>query len=317
VIVFLIPRPDFLPVPRVEIRMEAEAFSWDGGSAGGEGSDELDGGNAGLSSPGFDAGTAAAEFIDVPAGVDSLTLWRVSEGRRMKVRGAVGRVFAGSFSTQDVEAPFDTDASYEVEFFDSGMSVASQSVGKVILPWEGDPLGCLLQQPLDPSLNAVVVNLAGSADSVTREAPFELVHTEGNSAPSLIGAGPRRLASNVAVDFAAPSRATSRAVWATLGTDQDPQLPIWLVRPHAGLMPRVFFAGVKALTESEVDLRFGGEWTRFSASVDEVAPPAPALVIAPLSYSDLDTYDSYSARDAAYGSYSAQDSDYSLAGAAG
>lgn len=95
-------------------------------------------------------------------------------------------------------------------------------------------------------------------------------------------------------------------------------MPVWLIRAHHGFLPRVFFCYVRTLVEVDINLRHRGEWTRFQAVVDEIAPPAPALVISPLSYTDLDvTFESYDDMDAAFPSYNARDTAWDLAGAAG
>ena len=316
-IVSLVTHTDFSPVPRVEIRLE-ESLEFEGGDAGGTGLDELDGGDAGGGGGGVDGGTAATLMVEVPDGTDTVTVWRRSEGREMKGRGIVGRVFTGSLGALDMEAGHDVTSSYELECFGAGVSLGRLSLGTVTLPWEADPNGVLIQQPLNPSMSVVAMNLEGSWPALTREAPGEAVYTEGNPFPTLVGFGPRRALTGVSLDFGVATREDAARVWETLGTPDNPQLPVWLIRAHQGFLPRVFNCHVKTLTELDINLRHRGEWTRFQAVVDEIAPPAPALVIAPLSYDDLDvTFPDYVVMDAAFPSYSARDTAWDLAGAAG
>jgi hypothetical protein len=317
VIVSLTPLSDFAPVPRVEIRLTEEVFSWDGGDAGADGPDLLDGGGASSGGGGFDAGTASTVVVDVPAGTDRVTFWRSTEGRPLKVRGGVQRAFSGSAGLLDLEAGFDVPSSYEVECFSGSVSLGRLPLGSVVLPWTGDPDACLVQQPLNPRLNAVVVNLEGSWPAISRSAPGERVYTQGSSYPSVVGFGPRQGITDAAVDFGASTRDVASRVWATLGTQEAPQLPIWLIRTHQGLLPRVFFGMVDTLQEIDVDLWNGG-WSRFSSQLTEVAPPAPALVESPLRYSDLAAvFPTYSALKAALPRYSQVTTAFEYAGAAG
>lgn len=318
VIVTLEAQPHFAPVPLVRVVLR-DANTWDGGSPGIVGPDSLDGGSPSTASVGVDAGSPTTRTVSLPGGTDSVTLWWVSEGRTDVVPGAIQRPVGSRFEHLDVEAGFDVDTAYEVECFDVGQSIGRVALGSVRLPWEGNPDGCLVQQPLDPYLNAQVVNMDGSWPSLTWEAPGELVRPMGVSAPIVVGFGPRQTAQDVALVFGAPSREVSRRVRATLGTEADPQLPVWLIRGHQGLLPRRFYAHVKTLKETDAGVDDEGEsWSEFSATVTEVARPAPGLQISLLSYDDLDvSYPSYDERDAAYASYDDMDTDWSLAGASG
>jgi hypothetical protein len=316
VIVSLTPRSDANPVEAIEILL-AEEVIWDGGDPGDPG-DVLDGGTPVLSNVAFDGGSPAMLTVALPDGTDTITLWWSSQGRSDKVPGAIRRGFAGAFAHLDVEAGFDVPTAYEVECFAGTTPLGQVSLGSVVLPWAGDPNGCRIQQPLNPYLNAEVMNLSGSWPSLTWNAPGELVSTQGAVYPSLVGFGPRQAATDIAVDFGAPTREIADRVKATLGTQDSPQLPVWLIRAHQGMLPRRGYVHVQSLQEIDVNMRAGGEWSRFQAAVTEIARPAPGLQITPLSYEDLDvSYADYDVRDAAYASYDAMDADWALAGAAG
>ncbi|RLK47614.1 hypothetical protein [Microbacterium telephonicum] len=317
-IVTLTPRTDFFPVPRVEIGFDPfTAFS--GGTAPATGPDTLSGGSAGGTGPTiYSGGSAATASVDLPAGTDSVTLWWRSEGRTGKVRGVVSRFFTGAGGFLDLEAGLNALTTYELECFDGDTSLGRVSLGTVSLPWDGDENAVVIQQPLNPNLNAQVINLEGAWPSYSRTAVGELVTVEGATRPVVVGAGPRQGLTNVDIDFGVTDAAESAAVWATLGTDDAPQVPVWLIRAPAGFIPRRLFAHIATLNEVDIDYRYGDEWSRFQATVTEVSPPAPGLVISPLSYDDLDvSYASYDARDDAYPSYDDQDTDWALAGAAG
>ncbi|MBD8218196.1 hypothetical protein IFU40_06060 [Microbacterium sp. CFBP 13617] len=314
----LSPESAFTPVPHIRISI-VEADAWDGGSPLTTGPDSVNGGGPTTSSFGFDAGSPISRSVNLPEGTDTVTLWWRSEGVTDLVAGAVRRPMTTAFGHLDVEAGFDVNTGYEVECFDGTRSLGRVWLGSAMLPWTGDPDGCIVQQPLNPYLNAVVTNLDGSWPSLTWNAPGELVRVQGARYPTLVGAGPRQAAEEVAVDFGAPSRSVAARVRATLGSQSEPQLPVWLIRTHQGILPRRFYAHVKSLKETDLD-RMGDDewWSEFTATVAEIARPAPGLQLSPLSYADLDaSYASYTARDAAYGSYDLMDTDWALSGAAG
>lgn len=316
--------PDFGPVPRVEVRVE-DSEQYDGGDAEAPGEESLDGGEASGSGEVVDGGTASTLAFDVPEGADKVTLWRRagSEGKRLKVRGAVARSFNEGFAYLDLEAPPNAVSLYEAEFFASGDSLGSTPLGSTFLPWGGPEGHVIIQQPLNPRRFALVRNMAGSWPEVTRSAPAALVFNEGAADPSLVGFGPRRSAQGIEVDFEAASRAVADDVWATLGDEAEPQLPVWLIRsPNPGLLPAVFFGYVGEL--AEVDRTVGrskgdGSGTsRFRARIDEIAPPAPALSIPTLTYSDLAAvFPTYTELKAALPTYSQMASAWEYAGAAG
>lgn len=317
-IVSLTPHTDMAPVPRVEIRLE-ESLLYDGGDSSTPGGDTLDGGDASASGSTVDGGTPTTLIVDVPEGTDSVTLWRVSEGRRMKVRGAIDRFFAGELGVLDLEAGRKGASSqYEIECFVDGELAGTRSLGAITLPTPGPLYQTVIQQPLNPFLSVVLEEFTASVPSITREAPGEVVYTEGSRYPTLISAGPRRGVTGVQLDFIAPSRELAAQMWATLGTDDNPQLPAWLIRSNHPLLPAVFFCEVLSLAEVDHNLYVGGSQSRFRATVTEIAPPAPGLVISPLSYPDLDvTFESYDDMDEAFPSYNARDTAWDLAGAAG
>lgn len=313
----LTPEPGFAPVPHVRISI-VDADTWDGGTPAGGGTDAIDGGTPSDATAGFDAGSPDTLSVELPDGTDTVTLWWVSEGSSDLVPGAVRRPLTTAFGHLDVEAGFDVATGYEVECFAGETRLARVPIGSVVLPWEGDENGCLIQQPLNPYLSAVVTNMSGSWPSISREAPGELVRVQGAVFPTLVGAGPRQAAKEVALEFGVQGRDMASRLWATLGSEGDPQLPVWLIRSHQGILPRRFYGHVKTLTETDAGYTGDEWWSEFSSSVSQVARPAPGLQVSPLSYDDLDiSYESYGARDAAYASYDEMDTDWTLAGAAG
>lgn len=317
-IVTLTPKSDFFPVPRVEIELHEELIV-DGGAPEDELDDVVDGGEPDDSlTTVFDGGSPSTVSVAMPDGTDTVTVWRASEGRSMKVRGVVGRAFSGSTGWVDLEAGFDVQSSYYADCYSDGVLIGRVNLGAVSLPWVGRRNALVIQQPLDPRLNVTITNLEGSWDQLTNDAPSDLLYPEGAGYPVLVGGGPRRGFDGVAVDFGVGSLADARALRGTLGTPELPQLQAWLVRSPSGFLPRVFFARVGPLTELDVEYRLRGEWSRFQASVTEIEPPAPALVLGTLSYDDLDvSFPTYDLMDAAFVSYDERDTAWEYTGAAG
>lgn len=250
---------------------------------------------------------------DLPAGTNRVTLWRVANGREFKVRDGIDRVMVSTLSLIDVEPDLIGSVAYEAECWNGSNRLGRVSLGSTTVGWQG---GTVIQQPLDPSLAVEVQLNWGTAVELTRSTPGDLVFASGAVTPEYVGFGPRRSLQGVKLAFeVAP--ADREMLHATLGTYAVQQLPIWLVRSTDVRWPAVFFCHVPSLTDVD-RTGFGGDVLGFETTVDEVSPPAPALVVSLLSYEDLDvSFASYAAMDAAYASYDERDRDYSLAGAAG
>lgn len=253
------------------------------------------------------------EAADLPAGTDRVTVWRVANGREFKVRDGIDRVVISAVNMVDVEPDLRGSIIYQAECWAGSTPLGRVALGATEMAWAG---GAVIQQPLDPSLSVEAVLKWGTANELARESPGALVFSSGAVAPDYVGFGPRRALQGVDIvlDVAESDRETLHA---SLGTYAQSQLPIWLIRAPDVRWPAVFFCHVPRLVEVDRS-GYGGNVLSYVLKVDEVNPPAAALVISLLSYDDLDvSYASYTAMDAAYASYDIRDRDYSLAGAAG
>lgn len=296
----LIPRPELAPVPRMELRL-ASLDIVDGGGASGGTSSTLDGGGPATTGEESDGGSPALNIVTIPDGTDRVTVLRTVDGITHKVQGAVDRAYSGSLSVLDYAAPPNASSTYEIDCYGGDVSLGRVNAGSTFLPWVGRAGDVIVQNPFNPNLNAVVRNMAGSWQQISRDAPGDAVWSEGESLPTLVGFGPQRGVDALAVDFEAADRATAAKVWATLGTKESPQLRVWLIRsPNPGLMPKVFYGHVGPLAEMDRTVgrskgARGGGVSRFRASLQETKQPAPALMVPSLRYSDL---------AAAFGTYS-------------
>lgn len=310
---------DFRPVPRVAVAL-AEVAVVDGGNAAGAGDAVLDGGGVAGGTGVADGGSASLTQVVVPDGTDNVTLWRRSEGRAFKVRGVVGRAYQGTLGVLDMEAPFGVASSYELECRSGEAPLGSVQLGRTELPpLEGPAWQTLIQQPLNPNLHAVVEEADTSGIDVNRSAAGVDVLPEAAGLPTVIGFGPRRGVEGVDLQYAVNDRETAARVWATLGTEDAPQLQVWLVRSQHPMLPRVFFCSVPDLRESSFNVHLGGQKSRFRATVTEVSPPAPALVTPTLTYTDLAAAlgGTYSGIAAALPRYSEWATAWEYSGAAG
>lgn len=290
---------------------------FDGGSAGSTGPGSLSGGSAGSTGSLVTGGDASTTPVELPDGTDTVTLWWRSEGRSGRVRGVIGRFFTGAGGFLDMEASFDVPTTYELECFSGTDRLGRVTLGSVSLPAFGDPWQVLVQQPLNPSLNVVLEASTEHGSTAKRSSLGEVVQVEGQSLPYLIGSGVR---SGVATELwlKALTRADAARAWATLGTQENPQIPVWLIRGPGLLLPHALFCDALTVEEISIDVQIGGQRSIFRVDTTEVAPPAPGLVISPLTYEDLDvSFPSYDARDAAFATYDEMDSAWEYAGAAG
>lgn len=260
-----------------------------------------------------------AEF---PVGSVTVSLTRTAEGRTFAVRGGQKLPAGSPAVVLDAEAPFGVVSSYTTTGYDaSGNVVGSLPAGSVTLDCDLT----VIQQPLDARLSVAVDRLWGTARELARPTPFDLSWPQGRPLPGLVGLGPRRGFQGMEWQLVAASHEDADALQGTLGTYDDPQLPVWLVRTpvdwknptRTQRIPRVFFCAVSSLVEVD-DYRLSdtGE-VKFAAVTTEVRPPAVGITAAVLTYADVAVFfGTYSALGAAYGSYSDIKRDTSMIGAA-
>lgn len=269
--------------------------------------------------PRDDMGPVPRVSVDIPpasfvGAAQTVTIRRTAEGRTFDVRGGVNLPPGMPVILDDVEAPFGVESSYTVVGFDTdGNEVGRVPVGSVVLNSDKT----VIQQPLDARLNAVVQRLEGTGAELVRSTPGAVQYPIGRVLPGMVGLGPRRGLQGVKFDMHCEADQADN-LQATLGTYEQPQLPVWLVRtPPDQRIPRVFFCHVPELVELDTYRHSGNGWSRFQATVTEIAPPAVGITGATLTYSDVAVfYSTYSELAAQYATYSDIRRDASLIGAA-
>jgi len=251
-------------------------------------------------------------FPDVPSEAITATVYREAGGRTSRVRGGIRTSAVGGFGLVDFEAPFQITTAYYAVFYDGAgveLEVSDRAETRV------DAVGTCVHQPLDPwrMVMGRILALAYTAESLSREFLGEVVRPQGRSVPVWIGSGRTGL-TDVAFPFATYTADEEQAMVRVFGEYEDDQLPVVCIRSSHNLgIPPTFFGVVRKPVRKGWDQHVGGEVTLWDLTATEVAPPAEALIVARLTYGDLEAfYDSYTAFEGAYSRYLGAETDFAL-----
>lgn len=253
---------------------------------------------------------------DLPPGVASLTLKRTAAGRTHKVRGAVQVPVVTGFSTQDIEAPFQTPCDYRAELLDSaGESIAFTGSSTATL----NVAVCWVHNPLDPA-GATAIDIADtSGKAITRPVAGEKYQPEQRTLAVFI-TGRRGGVEGAQMYFSTDDPTVAAKFEAMFGgyEDDEQQIPMLCIRATPFLdLPAPFFAMMLQPTLQPINVHMGGSLREWTASADEGAPPFAGIVVALLRRDDIDfAFATRTAMNAAYASRLAIDRDYAKAGTA-
>jgi hypothetical protein len=295
---------------------------YDGGNASSVYSTVLDGGNAAssFSAPALRlleddpavAPRVQVTFSSLVAGTRTVTIRRTADGRTMDARGGVSLFAVGGASVLDQEVPFGVPASYQAEQFDAaGRSLGMTDAAAIIV----DTTDTWVSQPLNPELALRVRVRLASTSTMGWESPGDTVWTQGGSVGRLIN-GQRSGLKGVSLLLRLLRPEDAEAFLAMFGTYDTTYPAVLCIRTPPNVpLPSVLFFGCrtpKRLTSG------ANAFVQYQLDGDEVAPPAPGLIVPTLSRDDIDAaYPTRDARAAAYTSRLARDTDYTLAGLAG
>jgi len=267
------------------------------------------------------AGTPAP-YVDIlvdtiDVGVSFVTVWRTVNGRAMRVRGLVNVSSGSAVTARDFEAPFGVTVSYRVEQFDGAGIFVSYSAAATTTLANPDPSKAWWHNPLDPSTSVEVTMMSTAAPDVSRPNNVETFRIPGRSVGVAITGG-RHGVEGVALDCSLESFADADRFDALFGGYDDDTSPVVCIRTRPEMrLPPTLFAVVGNARQIPWNNKFGGEFTGFQITADEVAPPAEAIIVALLDYADFTAfYATYAAFTAAYLDYTAATKDYSIAGTA-
>lgn len=248
---------------------------------------------------------------DMAPQVRTVNVQRTAEGRTMKVRGGVNLYAVGGAPVMDFEPPAGPSV-YQAEQFDiNGLSLGFTNPSTVTLTFTDT----WVHQPLSPTLAVKVRLFIDSANDLVRPSPGSVVYPEGATVGRLIG-GQRVGLRGTSIRLRMANAADADEFLSMFGgyTSDFPSV-ICIRTPTTIRLPRVLFAG--CLDPHEVD--YGNyAMITMAMTIDEVAPPAPGLVLPTLRRKDIDAaFPTRAARAAAYATRLARDVDYSKSGLAG
>jgi hypothetical protein len=234
-------------------------------------------------------------------------VWRTVKKRELEVRGMVDVPALGTVEARDFEAPFDLEASYRVQQFDSlGNFVSWSTPSTATLAGTGKQKAWI-HNPLDPSTSLQLTMLAGAGASISRGINAEIMQVKYRSVGVAIF-GTRSGVSKVQLDCLTETEADADAFDEMFGLYND---------TTTMRLPSPLFALVGTPTQLPQDFAHGGESTAWSLQGDEVSPPPEAIITALLGYDDFTAfYTDYAAFTAAYSDYQQATLDYSIEGTA-
>ena len=240
------------------------------------------------------------------AGTVSVTLWRLSDGREDRVRGAIQRPVAGELTHIDYEVPLDTSVTYRAECFDTtGQQLGFTDGVETTVPGQG----CWVHNPLDP-LGGIRVDLLGRAAQDIQAPNLGEIYRIPGQRVGVFLAGAQAGLTGLDVSLATDSVADRDAMLEMLGRGSKDLPPILCFRPSGEYLvaiPKLLYAVVPNFSVQDVTVQLTGDGvTHFVGEGTEVAPPAPGLFVPLLTYSDVDaayaTYAALRADNLTYGS---------------
>lgn len=252
-------------------------------------------------------------FSTLATGTQTINVYRTAEGRQFKVRGGVNLYAVGGASVMDYECPFQTPATYQAEQFNaSGVSLGFTDATSITL----NVTQTWVHQPLSPALAVTGKVTMDSANDFMRPVPGQTVWPEGAPVGRVIG-GQRQGLVQAALNVKLGSTADSDTFAAMFGgyTSSFPAVLCIRTPGPAPRLPRLLFAACLNPHEVIAGINALIVW---KMTVDEVAPPAPGLLLPALRRKDIDAaFTTRAARAAAYATRIARDTDFSKAGLAG
>ena len=232
-------------------------------------------------------------FTSFEPGTASVTVYREAEGREYPVSGAIRAVVAGALTRIDFEIPFNVSVTYWAEMFSAaGVSLGLTSSATVKL-YSSETC---IHNPLDPK-GAVSVDLLVKSGTVLRRPIVgEVVHPIGRPLGVVISSGRQGLA-GLTLMVSTRTLGEGDRFAQLLGDYSRATVPVLCIRSGTPIrIPKPLFASVLDPKEMAVDVHMGGGIIDWELTGDEVARPAPGLLIPLLTRADLNAY--YSTRAA-------------------
>lgn len=223
-------------------------------------------------------------FASLHVDVERITVFRISDGETVPVRGGLKVSASGAFAVTDWEVPFGVVSTYYGEVFDAGGAslIGAQASTTAV----SDDV--VLSNPVDPS-QQVPVNLEyDTFTQISRQRRTEQVYVMGVRLPFEQNWGLGGISS---MPFTVWTETDPDALALDVLLQSSPVL----IRtpPRFATLPRNLFASIKSPTQLPFDWRSGGTTIVWQLVVDEVQPVSAAVLRPLVTYQRwLDAYPS-------------------------
>lgn len=205
------------------------------------------------------------------------TCWRVADGEREAVRGALRVSVSGDFVVTDWEVPNGVEATYVVEIFDVGGASVLGASSSITLSWDE----VVLSNPIDPEQQVTIELEAAAFSQVVRPRRTEQVFVLGVRRPfeQNWGAGPIR-----GMPFTAWTETDEQARALAELLESSPLL--LRTPPRFTTLPRLLTVSIPSPQAEPFDQRFGGTAVVWTLTVDEVHPVSKAILRPLITWDD-------------------------------
>jgi hypothetical protein len=257
-------------------------------------------------------------FEEFAPGTDTVTVYRMVNGREAEVQGALRAPTAGSLTRLDFGAPFNVPLTYRAQMFDvAGTDLGFTDASTLgasfdgLLPGDDTYPGedtfpdefvagaglmsdeTWLHNPLDPR-GGVRVQLAATTGNVlSRPVPATISRPLGRRL-GVVLAEPRGGVQGLQFDVYTYDLESADKLQALVGSDANTTVPVVCVRlggvDQRLRIPQPFHMSVFDPVEVDLTVQFGGETLLTQMVGDEVEPPTPGLFIPLLTAADINAY---------------------------
>lgn len=217
-------------------------------------------------------------FATLDGDAATITVWRIADGVREEVRGALRASVAGDFVVTDWEAPFGVEITYVGEIYDAGGASVSGAQASIMI----DVQDVWFQDQVDPELSFSLRFAEDTAAWLLRGSVAQIARTRRTTKQFVFGR-PRPFLQNFGL-----GAIESLAVSVLTETEQHMQTMLALAQvspivvrtpPAFASLPRVLSADVPRPIAEPFDQGNGDAFSHvWLLTLDEVEPVSKALI---------------------------------------